>query len=139
MSMRVGGKQGGAIADINVTPMADIMIVLLIIFMVITPMVVSSPVPLPRAANTAARSSEGLKVVVTGTGTISVGTTTFASAETLRVYLSERLAGSAEAARPVLVQADKDVAFAEVSRILEICRAAGAEEVGLAADRKVGS
>ena len=38
MSMAVGGKKGGAIADINVTPMADIMIVLLIIFMVITPM-----------------------------------------------------------------------------------------------------
>ena len=38
MSMTVGGKKGGAMADINVTPMADIMIVLLIIFMVITPM-----------------------------------------------------------------------------------------------------
>ena len=38
MSMNVGGSKGGAIADINVTPMADIMIVLLIIFMVITPM-----------------------------------------------------------------------------------------------------
>ena len=38
MSMKVGGSKGGAIADINVTPMADIMIVLLIIFMVITPM-----------------------------------------------------------------------------------------------------
>jgi hypothetical protein len=36
--MAVGGKKGGAIAEINVTPMADIMIVLLIIFMVITPM-----------------------------------------------------------------------------------------------------
>ena len=35
MAMAVGGKKGGAIADINVTPMADIMIVLLIIFMVI--------------------------------------------------------------------------------------------------------
>src|SRR5919201_792334 len=38
MAMAVGGKKGGAIAAIHVTPMADIMIVLLIIFMVITPM-----------------------------------------------------------------------------------------------------
>ena len=53
MSMAVGGKKGGAIADINVTPMADIMIVLLIIFMVITPMLQKGvDVKLPVASNT---------------------------------------------------------------------------------------
>ena len=38
MSMAVGGGKGNAIADINVTPMVDIMLVLLIIFMVVTPL-----------------------------------------------------------------------------------------------------
>ena len=38
MSMNVGGGKGGPMAEINVTPMADVMIVLLIIFMVITPL-----------------------------------------------------------------------------------------------------
>ncbi|HSF23118.1 MAG TPA: biopolymer transporter ExbD, partial [Blastocatellia bacterium] len=38
MSMDVGGGEGGYVADINVTPMVDVMLVLLIIFMVITPM-----------------------------------------------------------------------------------------------------
>ena len=52
MSMAVGDKKGSAIADINVTPMADIMIVLLIIFMVITPLINKGvDVELPKAAN----------------------------------------------------------------------------------------
>ena len=52
MSMAVGGKKGGPMADINVTPMADIMIVLLIIFMVITPMLQKGvDVKLPVASN----------------------------------------------------------------------------------------
>ncbi len=138
MAMSVGRKRGGAIADINVTPMADIMIVLLIIFMVMTPLIVASPVTLPRAQNAGERSNEGLKVVVTGTGTISVGATTFGSVDTLRAYVRERLEGSSEAALPVFVQADRDVAFSEVARVLEACRAAGAEQVGLAAERKIG-
>ena len=53
MSMAVGGKKSGPVADINVTPMADIMIVLLIIFMVITPMLAKGvDVKLPNANNT---------------------------------------------------------------------------------------
>ena len=59
MSMAVGDKKGSAIADINVTPMADIMIVLLIIFMVITPLINKGvDVELPKAANTKERKDE---------------------------------------------------------------------------------
>ena len=59
MSMAVGGNKGGAMADINVTPMADIMIVLLIIFMVITPMLQKGvDVKLPIAGNTKERKDE---------------------------------------------------------------------------------
>jgi len=65
MSMAVGGKKGGAIADINVTPMADIMIVLLIIFMVITPMLQKGiDVKLPVAGNTKERKEEGKTITV---------------------------------------------------------------------------
>src|SRR5688500_17716740 len=64
MSMSVG-KKGGAIADINVTPMADIMIVLLIIFMVITPMLQKGvDVSLPVAGNTKERKEEGKTITV---------------------------------------------------------------------------
>ena len=53
MAMSVGGNRSGAIAAINVTPMADVMIVLLIIFMVMTPIIGRGPVKtLPAADNT---------------------------------------------------------------------------------------
>ena len=65
MSMAVGGKKGGPMADINVTPMADIMIVLLIIFMVITPMLQKGvDVKLPQASNTKERKDEPKTIVV---------------------------------------------------------------------------
>src|SRR6187401_872687 len=65
MSMAVGGKKGGAIAAINVTPMADIMIVLLIIFMVITPMLQKGvDVKLPLAGNTKERKDEAKTITV---------------------------------------------------------------------------
>jgi biopolymer transport protein TolR len=65
MAMAVGGKKGGPMADINVTPMADIMIVLLIIFMVITPMLQKGvDVRLPQAGNTKERKDEPKSIVV---------------------------------------------------------------------------
>src|SRR2546428_2782824 len=65
MAMAVGGKKGGAIAAINVTPMADIMIVLLIIFMVITPMLQKGiDVKLPLAGNTKERKDDPKTIMV---------------------------------------------------------------------------
>ena len=65
MSMNVGGSKGGPMADINVTPMADIMIVLLIIFMVITPMLQKGvDVTLPQAGNTKERKDEPKSIIV---------------------------------------------------------------------------
>ena len=50
MSMSVGGGEGGYVADINVTPMVDVMLVLLIIFMLIAPMLQSGvSVTLPKS------------------------------------------------------------------------------------------
>ena len=65
MSMAVGDKKGSAIADINVTPMADIMIVLLIIFMVITPLINKGvDVELPKASNTKERKDDPGNIVI---------------------------------------------------------------------------
>jgi biopolymer transport protein TolR len=138
MAMSVGARKSGAIAEINVTPMADVMIVLLIIFMVMTPIITSARVPLPKAANTEERRSEGVKIVVLGTGEISVGEQRLADPASLRESVREQLAATGRGEAEVIVQADRDLSYAEVSRVLEACRQAGAESVGLAADRKIG-
>src|SRR5215470_15626856 len=52
MAMQVGGEEGGAIASINTTPLVDVMLVLLIIFLITIPVITKTvPVQLPRAVN----------------------------------------------------------------------------------------
>ena len=138
MSMSVGTRRGGVVAEINVTPMADVMIVLLIIFMVATPLIVTSPVALPRAREAADRKGDDVKVVVKARGEISVGSASFGDAAALSAYLREQVAAAGERRSVVLIQADREASYSDVARVIEACRAAGAEEIGLAAERKVG-
>jgi len=52
MAMNVGGEEGGAIASINTTPLVDVMLVLLIIFLITIPVITKTvPVTLPKAVN----------------------------------------------------------------------------------------
>lgn len=136
MSMSVvGARRGGAIAEINVTPMADVMIVLLIIFMVTVPILDRAPVRLPEAVHPVAREGDHLEIVVRETGEIVMSGMAFASPEALTEYLVAR---SSLSARPlsVLVQADRDAAYATVARGLTACRAAGLTRVALATERR---
>src|SRR5579872_3945893 len=65
MSMDVGGAKGGLKADINVTPLVDVMLVLLIIMMVIAPMLQKGvDVKLPQAENTVEKPDTNGEVVV---------------------------------------------------------------------------
>ncbi len=138
MAMSVGQKRSGTIAEINVTPMADVMIVLLIIFMVMTP-IIASPVPLPKAANARPRQGEAeVEVVMTRAGEIKTGGRTVEGLAALRARVQEQLAESAKGDGFVLVKADRDLPYSDVEQVLEACRQAGAEEVGLATARKAG-
>ncbi len=136
MAMSMGGPRGGAIAEINVTPMADVMIVLLIIFMVATPVIVGAPVRLPSARNPAEHRNERLEIIVRATGEISGDGLGFSNADTLAEWISARRSGGATPV--VLLQADRGVAYGQVARVLSACRRAGVAEVALAAERRAG-
>jgi len=141
MAMAVGGKKGGAIADINVTPMADIMIVLLIIFMVITPLINKGvDVELPRAANTKERKDDQNNITIGFTKGLTIffkgvklegGTTELA--ERLKNALEERN----DTDKVAYLKADINVEYGEVMKIMDVCREAGIEEIALIADPKV--
>jgi len=137
MAMSVGGPRPGAIAEINVTPMADVMIVLLIIFMVATPVIVGAPVRLPDATNAAAQPGERIEVVVRATGEVAAGGLAFSGADALAEWLSARRSSGSDSV--VLVQADRGVAYGAVARVLSACRRAGVEQIALAAERRAGS
>jgi len=140
MSMQVGGKKGGPMADINVTPMADIMIVLLIIFMVITPMLQKGvDVKLPQAVNSKERKDEPKSIVVA----VRKDTTTYLGAQKLddqnqlQALVKERLQDLPEGSRMIYLKADDQLPYSEVMKVMDLCREAGVEEVALIAERKV--
>ena len=140
MAMAIGGKKGGAIADINVTPMADIMIVLLIIFMVITPMLQKGvDVKLPTASNTKEKKDEPKTIIVAvkkDTKTFLNGVPLENPAE-LTNQVKERLEDLAEGSRIIYLKADEALPYSEVMKVMDLVRAAGVEEVALIAEKKV--
>ena len=140
MSMSVGGKKGASMADINVTPMADIMIVLLIIFMVITPMLQKGvDVKLPSAANTKERKDEPKTIVVA----VKADTTTYLNGikienqADLVAQIKERLEELADTNKVVYLKGDENLNYSEVMKIMDYCREAGVEEIALIAEQKV--
>ena len=140
MSMSVGAGKDGPMAEINVTPMADVMIVLLIIFMVVTPLLQKGvDVRLPRAGNTQERKDEPKipTVAVRRDMAIFVGMDRLDHQAALLPLLRERVRDMAEGTRMVYLKADEQLPYSEVMKVMDICREAGIEEVALIAERKV--
>ncbi|MCM2254791.1 MAG: biopolymer transporter ExbD [Vicinamibacteria bacterium] len=138
MSMAVGGSKGGSMSDINVTPMADIMIVLLIIFMVITPMISKGvDVTLPKAGNTKEKKDEkdNITVGLTLKKEIFLKNVRLESQAELTPKLKELLEDLTE--KVVYLKADENLEYSEVMRVMDLCREAGVEEVALIAERSV--
>jgi biopolymer transport protein TolR len=142
MSMAVGGSKGGAIADINVTPMADIMIVLLIIFMVITPMLQKGiDVKLPVGSHLQERKDEQKSITVAikndATFTTYLNGIKYDNRNDLRPQLKERLSEKDEGDRMVFLKADTDLAYSEVMKVMDLLREEGVEQIALIAEQRV--
>lgn len=140
MAIAVGDKKGGPMADINVTPMADVMIVLLIIFMVITPLLQKGvDVKLPTAGNTKERKDEPKipVVAVKKDMTMYVGTQRLDNQSQLLPQLREQMRDLQEGTRMIYLKADEALPYSEVMKVMDLAREAGVEEVALIAERKV--
>jgi biopolymer transport protein ExbD len=132
----IGSGAKGRIADINVTPMADVIIVLLIIFMITIPTIGEGPVHnLPRAAHTRGQEEGPVVVSVAADTTVFVDGSRVADARELAKAVGRALQGSS---RLVQVKADAELPYAEIARVLDMCRAAGAEEIAFIARPRPG-
>jgi biopolymer transport protein ExbD len=141
MAMQVGEKKGGPVAEINVTPMADVMIVLLIIFMVVTPLLQKGvDVRLPEAAKTEDKSEnkKNLTVAIKNdtARTTYLGTQITPQSE-LEAKLRQQLQDLPEDAKVLYLKADRELPYSEVMKVMDLCRKAGVEEIALIAERKV--
>ena len=117
-------------SDINVTPLVDVCLVLLIIFMVVTPLMITSvPVNLPVVGSADALARQPLQITLQGDGTLFIGDQILRMEQATSALVRER----ATADRPVVVQADKTLPYGRVVELLDICRQSGFTNVGLAA------
>jgi biopolymer transport protein TolR len=130
MSMSIGGPKQGVRPDINVTPMADIMIVLLIIFMVATSKITGDDrFVLPPALRASKQPESTLLVKVTRGGAIVFGGNVLAGTRALEVALGALLPEGDQ--RPVQIEADLGLAYEQVGPVIDAVRRAGAAGIVL--------
>jgi biopolymer transport protein TolR len=132
MGFKTNGYGRGAMAEINVTPLVDVMLVLLIIFMVTAPMMQQGiDVDLPQAkANPIARDKEAKELIISVSrdGKIFVNENEVAeSGLSASIQQQKKTNGPAD----VLLRADKNVPYGTVVRIMASLRAAGISDLGM--------
>ena len=126
-----------AIVDINVTPMVDVMLVLLIIFMVITPMLSKGvSVDMVRTRNHIAMEEadreDALVVAVTRDGNVFLGRTKIEASE-LGAQAKEVLTNRLD--KTVYVKSDQRARYERVVEVVNILRSAGCDQVGLITEK----
>ena len=136
MAMDLGGAKGGVKSDINVTPLVDVMLVLLIIMMLVAPLLQQGVnVKLPVATNTVDKpETQGQTVVA-----ISRDKTLYLNAKPIRegelaTKVNELLENQKE--KVVLIKADEEVEYGAVMAAMDQLRQAGIEDIGLVTEKK---
>ena len=120
---------GTSLSEINVTPLVDVMLVLLIIFMVTAPMMQSGiGVNLPQAETNSSPAEEGLTMTITQDRYIHIGESPI-NIFLLENKLKEYFYGKDK--RVVFIRADESLPYGYVINVLDITKKAGVEVVGL--------
>ena len=136
MSMDVGAR-GSLKADINVTPLVDVMLVLLIIMMLIAPMLQQGvPVKLPQAANTSDKPETQEQTVVA----IDANKQLFLNGirireDDLRTQIEAVMENRKE--KIVLIKGDEDTPYSAIMSAMDRLRESNIENVGLITERKI--
>ncbi len=129
-----GNKRHTVMAEINMVPFIDVCLVLLIIFMVMTPMLVQSQikinVPTASSAEPSTKKNDMILVQVDAKGGIYVDDQRIPT-DRLADLFKKRLVKNKD--NPIVIEADKDVPFNSVVSVMDAAKAAGATKLGVSA------
>jgi len=130
-------QTSGAVSDINVTPLVDVMLVLLIIFMVITPMLQKGvSVDLARVNNPRemhdADKEDATVVAITRDGKMFLGSDAI-TIDKITAKVKDRVADKLD--KTVYIKSDARAKYGDVVGVVDAVRAAGVDAIGLLADK----
>jgi biopolymer transport protein TolR len=131
MSMSLGSGNGGVKSDINVTPLVDVMLVLLIIIMIVAPLLQQgAPLTLPTATNSSEKpeTQEQTVVAVTADGRLWINSVPVPN-DDFRRRIEEALEDKTQ--KVVIIKADEDAEYKSVMDAMDLLRASGIEDMGL--------
>ncbi|MBC7384932.1 MAG: biopolymer transporter ExbD [Cryobacterium sp.] len=142
MAIRLGGKSGGGedhdaeiVAEINITPLTDIFLVLLIIFMVTSSVMTNSgvDVSLPSASPETSQSQpEGIVVSLLPAGRMQVNGLAVAAGDYGTLETSLKKAFGMTKSRLVILEGDKEAFLGSAIEVMDSARKAGAEKFAIA-------
>ncbi|MEO5806101.1 MAG: protein TolR [Devosia sp.] len=131
---RGGGRRGrrssGVMSEINVTPLVDVMLVLLIVFMVAAPMMTSGvPIDLPQSSAKELNSeTQPVTVSVTPDGVISVGESAVAEADLITTLQAQNVDPANDR---IFLRGDTAANYGSVMKVMGLLSAAGFSKIGL--------
>jgi biopolymer transport protein TolR len=139
MAMQVGGGGGGVKSDINVTPLVDVMLVLLIIMMIVAPLLQQGvAVRLPMASHSVDKpDTQDQTVLVIDPNRQLFVNTIPVPLNDLQRRITDVLESKRE--RIVIIRADEDVEYGAVMDAMDELRAAGIEDIGLITEGRRGA
>lgn len=126
-------KNRSALSEINVTPLVDVMLVLLVIFMVTAPMMKQGmDIELPKTKGTSLPNQERFTVSIKKDGVLYLNTEKMTEES-----LIDKLRNVSTVNPDVYLEADKTVPYGRVAEIMAEIKAAGIEKLGLVTEPKV--
>ena len=137
MAMDVGSTQGGLKADINVTPLVDVMLVLLIIMMLVAPMLQKGvDVQLPLAANTSDKPDNETQTVVAVDSSNQLWVN---GIQVSKSDFTDRVKAALEdkSDRVVLIKGDQDASYRAIMEAMDYLHEAQIEDIGLITEPKI--
>lgn len=129
------GQDSEAISDINVVPLVDIILVVLIIFMVTAPMFIKPTinVNLPKAASGDKTAPSKLNIALTADGRINLNGN-FVDEEAVKTKAQEEVSKNTDI--QAIISADKDVPHGKVVGVLDLVKSAGVKKFAISIDKK---